>query len=158
MTKQDLEFTPVIWSLVQAYNESNDDFSQKKLKEALKDVIKKWTDQPVTMVSKKVLELSKKVDINPFDLMWPKREALGRDNTGKSILVWEHTTPNKEITDIFLSCKSLNDIKKAMSNYSRVCWITRDEDNRLTSLGYKSSRPGGWKKCYESAGIEIITK
>lgn len=158
MTQQDSEFLPVIWSLVQAHNSSVNDFSKRKLKEALKDVIKKWTDQPVSMVSKKVMELATENNKNPFDIMWPKRKIFGVDSDGKSLLLWEHTTPIGELYITLTECNTLDEVKSVMSNYSGVCWITRDEDNMLNSSGYRSKRPGGWLKCYEECGIEIIQK
>ena len=49
-------FSNIILSYVTEYRLVNDLYLKRKLKEGLKDTLKKWSDQPVKMVSKKVIE------------------------------------------------------------------------------------------------------
>ena len=48
-------FSNIILSYVTEYRLVNDLYLKRKLKEGLKDTLKKWSDQPVKMVSKKVI-------------------------------------------------------------------------------------------------------
>jgi len=156
-------FSNIILSYVTEYRLVNDLYLKRKLKEGLKDTLKKWSDQPVKMVSKKVIEKSRSVtpQINPFDIKWTERNKLGEvfeeKKRPKSFLVWEHTTPLNELFEKLTSTISKEEIISNLENYSGVCWITRQEDDILTKSGYRSNRPEGWKKCYEKCGIEVIT-
>jgi hypothetical protein len=162
-------FLPIIWIYIEQYKQARDKriktniqqhnfdqagLTETKIKEGLKDTLKKWTDIHVKMVSEGAIELASKTkaNINLFELMWPDRKALNEDPKGKSLLVWEHTTTLEETFTDLIKCESQEEVKKFMSNYSGVCWITRDEDNRLNEK-YKSKRPGGWRKCYQECGI-----
>jgi hypothetical protein len=157
MNTQDKDFAPLIWTAVQCYNRASDDYSKKKLKEALKDCLKKWSDQPVKMISEAVQNLNVDGTKNPFDLMWTDRNIFGKIYN-KSMIVWEHTTPLNEFYQTLVKCKSFEEIEMALSNYSGVCWITRDEDNLLNKNKFRSNRPGGWESCYSSCGIKLIKK
>jgi len=158
MNDQDNAFKPIIEASVITYNATSNTMAKLKIKESLKETIKKWTDQPVNMVSVAVMQECEKRGINPFELLWPKRNIIGKDENGKSLLLWEHTTPIGELFDQFIKCKSGDEIENVMSSYSGVCWIMRHEDNALNKSKYRSKRPGGWKSCYESCGIEVIVK
>lgn len=162
-TEQDRLFKPVIWAYVQMYKRAEDKFVKKKLKEGLKDTLKKWTDHNVKMVSKEVMERCKQEtpSIDPFKLLWTERKKLGmfcvEGKKPKSWLVWEHTTPLNEFYITLTECSTEEEVTEAMKNYSGVCWISRREDYLLNDKKYQSKRPGGWQKCYEECSIEIIT-
>jgi hypothetical protein len=160
-------FAPVIWAYVESLRKVTDKQVRTNLEGGLSTTLQKWTDQPAKIVSKKVLEncQANNPTIDPFKLLWDQRDTLGKievnikSKKGKtrlvSRLVWEHTTPLSEFSDVLIKCKTIEDITKALINYSGVCWISREEDNLLNKKGYKNSRPGGWKKCYKECGIEV---
>ena len=147
-------FEPIIWLMVQQYNSTEVNHSRKKLKEALKDTLKKMTDWPVYLVSQSVLDLCNEKGINPFHLLWPQRNILGKYE-GKSMLVWEHTTPLSQFFETLVSCNSIEEVGRAIENYSGVCWITREEDNRLNKI-FKQKRPNGWQSAYKQCGINVV--
>ena len=45
-----------------------------------------------------------------------------------------------------------------MSNHTGVCWITREEDNRLNKSGFRSNREDGWQVVYEKCNINVIVR
>lgn len=149
-----------IWAFVQQYQEAKQPFLRKKLKEALKRTIYKWTDLPPRFVSTEVLRLFEEqgIDKDPFTMIYPDRKTLGRDENGRTIMLWEHTTTNHETYQTFVKCQSIDELKQAMDNHTGVCWITREEDNRLNKNGFRSSREGGWQKAYEQCNIKIVEK
>lgn len=149
-------FEPIIWLLVEQYHSTEVPHSKKKLKEALKDSLKKMTDWPVSKVSKSVMALCHKEGIDPFQIMWPQRNILGK-HENKSLLVWEHTTPLSEFFETLISCKSQAEVGVEIENYSGVCWITREEDNRLNKV-FKQNRRNGWYSAYQQCGINVINK
>ena len=158
MTSHTKAFLPIVHLYVKQHNNETDLFIKKKLKEALKDTLKKMTDQKVTMVSDAVLEACQPLGIDPFELLWTKRNVLGKDEKGKSLLLWEHTTPLAEYFESLITCGSEQEINEVVENYSGVCWLMRHEDNVLNASGFRSKRPGGWEEVYESCGIKIIRK
>jgi len=151
-------FKPIVWLYVQQHNKTKDPFIEKKLKEGLKDTLKKMTDQKVTMVSEAVMNACKPLNIDPFELLWTDRNILGKDKNGKSLILWEHTTPLAEYFESLIGCKSEHEVSQVIENYSGVCWLMRHEDNALNEAGFRSKRPDGWQKAYESCGIKIILK
>mgnify|MGYP000361862016 CR=1 FL=1 len=158
MTEHTERFKPIVWSYVQQYNRTQVPFIKKKLKEGLKDTLKKLTDQKVTMDSEEVMNACIPLEIDPFELLWTKRDVIGKDESGKSLLVWEHTTPLSEYFESLIACKSEQEISHVIENYSGVCWIMRHEDNALNAAGFRSSRPYGWEEAYKSCGIKLIRK
>ena len=133
---------------------------KKKIKEALKRTIYKWTDLPPKYVSTEIIRLFEENGIkeDPFSLIYPDRTILGRDIDGKTIMLWEHTTTNHETYQSFVKCQSQSELEKVMSSHTGVCWITREEDNRLNKGGFRSSREAGWKETYAKCDIQVIQK
>ena len=158
MTVQDIAFKPIIWLFIQQYNSTNDLYIKKKLKEALKDTLKKMTDQKVTMVSEAVFLACQEINQDPFELLWTKRNILGKDENGKSLLLWEHSTPLAEYFESLIKCNSETEVEETIENYSGVCWLMRHEDNLLNKSGFRAKRPGGWEETYNKCGIKIIRK
>lgn len=154
------QFLPVMWAFVQSYQASKNDFLKKKLKEALKRTIYKWTDLPPRFVSTEIIRLFEErgIDKDPFTLIYPDRKVLGRDDQGRTIMLWEHTTTNHETYQTFVSCQSIEELQEAMDAHTGVCWITRDEDHRLNKSGFRSLRTEGWQKAYEACNIKVIEK
>ena len=148
----------VIWAFVQQYQLAKQPFLKKKLKEALKRTIYKWTDLPPRFVSTEILRMFKERGINkdPFTMIYPDRNALGRDENNRTIMLWEHTTTNHETYQLFVKCKSIEALKEAMDQHTGVCWISREEDTRLNKSGFRSSRKEGWRQAYQECGIEVI--
>jgi hypothetical protein len=147
-------FYPIVCAFLNQYKNESNSKVKRKIKEALKDTIKKYTDHKVNMVSEQVMIKCKEYGIDPFELYWTKRNIIGKVN-GKSALVWEHTTPISILFNQLIEADT-SEIKSIMENYSGVCWITREEDDKLNQSGYRSNRPGGWLKCYEECVSPII--
>jgi hypothetical protein len=36
--------------------------------------------------------------------------------------------------------------------------MTYEENRKLDANGYKSTRPGGWKHCYQVSGVYVYSK
>jgi hypothetical protein len=68
-------------------------------------------------------------------------------------LVLEHTYPiGAFIEDILRIPEDRWSYKMVMSH--SICFITREEDDKLNEKGYKSKRPGSWMRCYKECGID----
>lgn len=149
---------PIFWSHVQSYNSATNKFLKKKLKEGLKRNIYKWTDLPPKFVSTEIIRLFEEngIEESPFDLIYTDRKILGRNEDGRTIMLWEHTTTNHETYLEMVACKTQEELSKVMKNHSGVCWITRDEDIRLNKSGFRSNRKDGWRKAYEKCDIKFI--
>lgn len=152
-------FAPGIWMNIQQHNAAKDPYLKKKLKETIKRTLYKWSDLPPSMVSQGILDEFKArgLDKNPFEMTYPDRHYLGYyKDTRKTFMLWEHTTPLKDLHIQLVKCGSIDEVLSTLQGYSGVCWITREEDMALNSAGWRSSRPGGWLECYESLGIKIV--
>ena len=154
------QFLPIMWVFVKSYQASKNDFLKKKIKEALKRTIYKWTDLPPKYVSTEIIRLFEEngIEEDPFSLIYPDRTILGRDIDGKTIMLWEHTTTNHETYQSFVKCQSQSELEEVMLSHTGVCWITREEDNRLNKGGFRSSTEAGWKETYAKCNIQVIQK
>lgn len=155
------QFSKILFTLITEYTclEYKKDYLNQKLKESAFQLIRKWTDlkDPI-LYSKAAIKLLKEHNQIPHYGLplysWKDRFACGKDDKGRSRLVYEHTTPISEFFYELIQCDSLEKVENKLANYSGVCWITREENDILTKK-YKSKRPNGWEKCYKECGIEL---
>lgn len=156
-------FYPLIWAHVQQYQRCVREYGEKeritkKVKESLNGCVQKWSDLPATMASSAVIEFfnSKFPHLDPAKITWHQKYLVGKDDKNRGMIVWEHTTPLNILLKELITKQSQEEINECMNSYSGVCLITREEDDRLNASGFRCVRPGGWKKCYEDCGIEVI--
>lgn len=154
--EHDDSFAPVVWSFVRQFKKA-EGRTKSKLREGLCVTLQKWTDYPVSMISEEVARKALSLDVeSPFQMLWPDKNKFGVVGR-KSFLVFEHTTPIRAAAGELLECNSEQEVRDYMNVYSGVCWITREEDDRLTREGFRSIRSAGWQACYERCGIRIIS-
>lgn len=156
-TEHDDAFMPVLWAYIQQLRQATHPHTRMKLREGLKDALKKWTDTPVKMASEAAAALAKDCQKDIFGLLWSDRHRCGGE-AGRSKILWEHTTPLNEAFETLAACADETEVRLWMQSYSGVCWITREEDNELNRRGYKSRRPGGWLDCYTRCGIKVLPR
>ena len=88
---------------------------------------------------------------NPIGMRWNKRKEIGG--------LMEHCHPVVEIrTHLIENDLTMEETIDYLWNDYAVCWITYEEDAKLRELKYTTKRPGGWRKCYEEAGIKLVQK
>ena len=161
-----IEFSIVLHNLIKIHNQlPKGDDVKKKLKESAHTILRKWCDLQFPMlISEKAYELIKKQNIELFHgdvtdtefpmLYYNDRLYCGKDEKGRSNLVYEHTTPIAQFFKELCKTKNTEEVEKGLENYSGVCWITRQEDDIL-SKKYRRKRPNGWRACYEECGIVV---
>lgn len=145
-----------IWA-IELYQDSEDKTDRSIARGLLRKMVNKYSDRPAQMASESAIKLAKLHNKDLFQMRWSHRNQCGKIN-GKPALLWEHTTPNSKLCDKLLACKRTDQVLEELVNYSGVCWISRAEDDALNAAGFRTKRPGGWKKCYESVGIKVILK
>ena len=156
-------FVPLIWAHVQQHQKAvrklgPKERTCKKIRESLNACILKWSDGPTSMISKKALEFfeTRFPHIDPKKINWHQKYLLGKDDGKRGNLVWEHTTPVNLLLNDLLVASSRKEVEEILNNYSGVCLITRGEDDLLNANKMRTVRPGGWEKCYEACGIEVV--
>ena len=153
-------FIDVIHSYVVSIQKSPKEY-HKPLKGGLDMALRIVTGSHASFVSEKILDcLSKeKIMVNPFDLIWEDRHKMGHitlNNRKHSVAVWEHTIPIKEFRESLIKNYDKDKVKETLFEYPGVAWITREEDTKLSKLGFRTKRPGGFLKCYNQAGIKLL--
>ena len=80
------QFLPIMWAFVQSYQDSKNSFLKKKLKEALKRTIYKWTDLPPRYVSTEIIRLFEEngIEEDPFNLIYTDRRGVAKLNASGS--------------------------------------------------------------------------
>lgn len=117
----------------------------------LKSVFRYDTDQkPVSFASRAAIDAANKIDMPISGTDWHTQKKF--DPT-REIFHYEHCNPISVLVDRVL--KSTENIEAILAD-NVVCWILKSEDKKLNEHGYKSNRPGGWKKCYHDCGIEPV--
>ena len=133
----------------------------KPLKGGLDIALRIVTGSHPSFVSEKILDclLEQKIMVNPFDLIWEDRHKMGHvtvNNRKHSVAFWEHTIPIKEFRESLIKKNDKDKVKETLLDYPGVAWITREEDTKLSKLGFRTKRPGGFLKCYNQAGIKLL--
>ena len=117
----------------------------------LKAVFRYDTDQkPVAYASRAALDMANKMNVNLAHEDWHSQNHF---DPGRKIFHYEHCNPISVLADQVL--KSQKPIPEIIDD-NVVCWILKSEDKKLNENGYKSGRPGGWKRCYHNCNIEPI--
>jgi hypothetical protein len=124
----------------------------KKTKSALRKSIRRvfqyYTETLPRLVSVEAYEYNKQH--NNLDL-----HSIQAFNKRRGKLVLEHTTPIMSFINHVLTLPEELWVK-TIQEYSPCCWITKDEDKRLTKMGFNTKRNGGWKKCYDECEINLV--
>ena len=151
------DWTDLIYSnlkLLKACNQKNPHY--RNAKRALNRLLRAWTDYPANYVSENCLKMfrKEKIDVAAID----RRHTLifGRNEEGKSKIVFEHSTPINDLINTLMINTSIEEVNTVLKNYSGVCWITREEDDFLNDKGFKNTRNGKWAKQYENCKIKPL--
>tara|TARA_B100002051_G_C16356856_1_gene449104 strand:+ start:61 stop:576 length:516 start_codon:yes stop_codon:yes gene_type:complete len=150
------EFSKVLFCLVEQYNNTYDEIGSR-LKESAHTMLRNWCKLQMPLLYSDAAWEMVNSGRNYFEdpgLSWHSINGYGKDGKGRSNLVFEHTTPIAEFFNELLTCKSQIEVLDKLDSYSGICWITREEKDRLTKK-YHHKRPGGWRKCYEDCGIIV---
>jgi len=156
-------FIEVIITYVNQIQKSTNRKVTRPLMGGLDFALRVLTGSHVTFISESVLQRIQehKLDLNPFELIWEKRKAMGQvliNNRKHSFAVWEHTLPIREFRENLILCRNKEAIIKTINEYPGVAWISREENNKLNSLGFQRKRPSGFLNCYEKAGINLLNE
>lgn len=124
---------------------------RRRLLESISEDIKKWTDViPVTMSAGAQAEAERRsVDLR--EMGWHDQHRFDR---GRLMFQWEHVIPVGRIREACLDAQSADEVAGILKT-ARVAWILKEEDRRLTSLGYRSIRPDP-EAAYREAGIRLL--
>ena len=139
----------IIQYSVNQYKKSEDKKERYGIKCGTKMLIRQTEYSVNPLWSKDAMIFAQQNNI-PLDLAW---EDQPKYDPGRKNILMEHKNPVEEIWLKLLDSpeKTFDTLKK----YHTLVWVTREEDNRLNTLGYRSKRPDS-NKAYREAGIEIL--
>lgn len=122
-----------------------------RINESISEDIKKYTDLITPGKSKNADERARIIGIELCSQSWHDQPKF--DNK-RQIFQYEHYYTVKSIREKCLIANSEVEIENILEKYSKVIWILKDEDKKLTALGYRSDRDNS-AIAYKEAGIEI---
>ena len=127
---------------------------QSRFREAVSDDIKKCTNflTPEVSVAAKQKAESKAVDL--FSKDWHEQHQF---DPGRGVFHFEHVVPVLSIRKMCERAHSSEEILSILLRNLRVAWILKEEDRKLSSLGYRSKRPDP-NEAYRHAGIKLLSK
>jgi len=89
------------------------------------------------------------------DLRHETWHSQSRFDPKRLVFHYEHMNPVGQIVGAIASADSAGEIVQILSDGLRLAWITKDEDARLTALGYRQKRPDP-DAAYAEAGIALL--
>ena len=128
--------------------------SRSRVKEGVRREIQYYGYGTTYIYSQKAKDFCEENGIDITKL--PKKSVIkvvGGERNRPAVMA-EHTTPIGELIEMMVQSQ-IEDVAKLLEKYSVVCWITREEDDKLNSLSFRKKRPGGWEVCYKKCGITV---
>jgi hypothetical protein len=122
-----------------------------RINESINEDIKKYTDLIPPGKSKSADQKANNIGIELCKQGWHDQPKF---DYKRQIFQFEHFYTVKLIREKCLKALSEEEIANVLDKYSKVIWILKDEDKKLTSLGYRSERENPII-AYEEAGIEL---
>ena len=123
-----------------------------RIKESITDEIRKYTDLINPLVSRMALARAKEKGIELEKIGWHDQTKYDKK---REVFHLEHFYTVKSIRDLCINANTTQEVDIILTKNAKTIWILKEEDNRLTKLGYRSERDDPYK-AYEEAGIEII--
>ena len=126
------------------------DAPKRRFLESISDDIKKASTLHPHEVSEAAFEQARATGIHDLhQRTWHEQQKF---DPGRKQFLVEHV---RTVSALRAKCVSATDeeaVLRVLMSEVKVAWITRDEDDALTDLGYRSDRP---ETAYEEAGIKI---
>lgn len=147
-------FSKSIYAKICGFQELSLNKTEKaRIKESISDDIKKCSNFIKPVVSIAAYEKSKKINVNLLEKNWHDQPSFdtGRKN---GIFHFEHMIPVLSLRSLCLEANSEIEIFHILKEKLKIAWILKEEDKKLTSLGYKSNRENP-EQAYSEAMIEI---
>lgn len=145
-------FAESIWTKVKAARELELGIRERRrLLESISEDIKKWTDVIPVSVSAAAQAEAERRGVDLIVMGWHDQH---RFDPGRGMFQWEHILPVGRIRDACLQAGSPAEVITILQT-ARVAWILKEEDRRLTALGYRSVRPDP-EGAYREAGITLL--
>lgn len=145
--------------LKQSLNQKNKDLTISKsyensLRESISVDIRKYADLiPPTGQSEAASKLAHEKGINLGAMTWNNQTNKKFDPSRKQFH-FEHFNTVFDIRSFCLDAKTLEEIKNILSTKTKIVWILKEEDKRLTALGYQRHRPDP-EAAYLHSGIVL---
>jgi hypothetical protein len=127
-------------------------FEKARLLESISDDIKKCTTFTKPKISKAALVKSAVLNIDLHKMNWHNQNKF---DPGRKIFHYEHYITVSNIRNICLRSENEDDILRILISIPQIVWILKEEDNKLTKLGYRSKRSNP-EEAYWKAEIEIV--
>ena len=118
--------------------------------EAITGDIRKLTDLEPASATHAGAERAHKLGVDLEGKGWHDQSVF---DPGRELFLLEHVIPVKAIRDVCLEATSEAEVESCLAA-TRTAWVTREEDEALTMLGYRSVRPDP-RAAYEEAGISL---
>jgi hypothetical protein len=103
-------------------------------------------------ISAAAAEAAAALEVDLQTQTWDTQTSFDRD---RQVFHYEHMATVADIVDAVLAADSVQDAADALAQRIRVAWILKEEDARLSGLGYRHRRPDP-DAAYFEAGIQML--
>ena len=145
-------FARSVFAKSQLLNSSGLRTSRERLhvREAIGFDVRKYSDFLVPTASDAALILAAELGVELRTLAWRDQPRV---DPGRKRFLLEHVLPVAEVRERCREAATEDDVAECLKQV-RVAWILREEDDRLTELGYRTDRPDP-AVAYQDAGISL---
>ncbi len=133
------------------------DRQRRRILESISDDLRKLGDvvtptlvDPLVSVAARAAADEKGIDLCQED--W---HSQTRFDPGRGLFHVEHVTTVRALREMCLHAPSEDPLIDSLTAGIRIAWILKEEDARLTQLGYRGHRPDP-DTAYRQAGIELV--
>ncbi|MBF0405756.1 MAG: hypothetical protein HQM10_00260 [Candidatus Riflebacteria bacterium] len=133
-------------------NTFQDNRFRVRIMESITMDIRKYSDLIPVSVSVAANNKAKEMGIDLKQKRWQDQNKFDK---GRKTFQLEHFRTVKEIRQKCIEANNEEEVEILLRVEPKVVWILKDEDERLSRLGYRSNRPNP-QLAYEAAGIVII--
>ena len=148
----------IIATLLQQYKTATTEMEQDYLNEALLNLIRRCENLVEIEASEAAIELYRSIRSNSkVDIRSMGWKDVSKARRLKGKFMFEHYVPVNQIREELLAIRkpTINVIAKILSK-TRIIWVTKAEDVKLSKAGYRRLRANP-AKAYKDCGI-IIAK
>ena len=136
---------------VQTFNSSEDKIVKRVMKQTMNFDIRVFSEYIGSSESTAVKLKKEELGISDVTFTWSNQTKY---DPGRKVFHFEHFNTVKSIILKCLECKDAKELETVLEENIKIAWILKEEDRRLTTLGFRSNRDNP-EEAYRNAGIEI---
>lgn len=125
---------------------------QERRAESITGDLRRFGDLAILRVRRRAREVAITMGIDLFKATWHDQREF---DCGRAVFQLEHFAPVGKLKAACLAARPIEEVDRVLAEDVVVVWVLKEEDKKLTALGYKCNRNDP-AEAYRRAGIEVV--